>query len=64
VSENNKEDDDLQLLISPFITATKTTCIYWVIFSCFHCVFSPILFSWWYYYYFNGATNQLSHIPN
>jgi len=35
MSEHNKEDDDLQLLISR---------IYWVIFSCFNSVYSPILF--------------------
>jgi len=44
MSEDNKEDDDLQLLISPFITARKITGIYWVIFSCFNSVYSPILF--------------------
>ena len=31
-SEHNKEDDDLQILISPFITATKIAVIYRVIF--------------------------------
>ena len=39
-SEHNKEDDDLQLLISPFITARNIACIY----SCFNSVYSPILF--------------------
>jgi len=48
-SEHNKEDDDLQCLISPFITASKIAGIYWVIFSCFNSVYSPILFSCWYY---------------
>ena len=61
-SENNKEDDDLQLLISPFITATKIAGIYWVIFSCFISVYSPILFSCWYYYYLTETTNQLAQI--
>jgi len=40
----NKEDDDLKLLISPFITTTKIAGIYWVIFLCFNSVYSPILF--------------------
>ena len=43
-SEDNKEDNDLQLLISLFITARKIAGIYWVIFSCFNSVYSPILF--------------------
>jgi len=43
-SEHNKEDDDLQRLISPFITARKIAGIYWSIFSCFNSVYSPILF--------------------
>jgi len=42
-SEHNKEDDDMQLLISSFITAKKIAGIYWVIFSCFNSVSSPIL---------------------
>ena len=46
-SEHSKEDEDLQLLISPFITARKIADIYWVIFSCFNSVYSPILFSCW-----------------
>jgi len=41
----------LQLLISLFITARKIAGIYWVIFSCFNFVYSPILFSCWYYDY-------------
>ena len=40
-SERNKEDDDLQLLISPFTTAIKIAGIYWVIFSCFSSISSP-----------------------
>ena len=40
VTEHNKEDDDLQLLILPFITATKIAGIYWVIFSCFSSISS------------------------
>ena len=55
-SENNKEDDDLQLLISPFITATKI--------SCFNSVYSPILFSCWYYDYITETTNQSAQIEN
>jgi len=45
-SKHNKEDDDLQLLITPFITARKIAGIYWVISSCFNSVYSPILFSY------------------
>ena len=54
-SEHNKEDDDLQLLISPFITATKIASIDWVIFSCFNSVYtcSLILF----YDYITETTN-------
>jgi len=62
-----KEDDDLQLLqllILPFITATKIAGIYWVIFSCFNSVYSPILFSCWYYYYLTETTNQSAQIQN
>jgi len=51
LSTTNKEDDDLQLLISPFISATKIATIEWVIFSCFNSVYSPILFYCWYYDY-------------
>jgi len=40
----SKEDDDLQLLISTFLTARKIAGIYWVIFSCFNSVYSPIIF--------------------
>jgi len=40
----HKEDDDLQLLISPFITARKIAGIHWVIFSCFSSVYNQILF--------------------
>jgi len=40
----------------PFITARKIAGIYWVIFSCFNSVYSPILFSCWYNDY---LTNQL-----
>ena len=53
---NNKEDDDLQLLISPFITATKI--------SCFNSVYSPILFSCWYYDFITETTNQSVQIEN
>ena len=58
-SEHNKEDDDLQLLIWPFITARKIAGIYWVIFSCLNSVSSPILFSCWYCDYLTETTNQL-----
>jgi len=45
-TKHNKEEDYWQLLISPFITLTarKIEGIYWVIFSCFNSVYSPILF--------------------
>ena len=43
-SEHNKEDDDLPLLISPFITARKIAGIYWVIFSCFNSVYGQFYF--------------------
>ena len=63
-SEHNKEDDDLQRLISPFITARKIAGIYWVIYSCFNSVYSPILCSCWYYDHLTDTTNQLAQIQN
>jgi len=59
-----QKDVDLHFLISPFITARKISGIYWVIFSCFNSVYSPILFSCWYYDYLTETTNQLAQIQN
>ena len=39
--KHNKEDDDLQLLISPFTTAMKIAGICWVIFACLSSISSP-----------------------
>jgi len=55
-SEHCTDDGDLQLFISPFITARKVAGIYWVIFSCFNSVYSPILFSCRYYGYLNETS--------
>jgi len=44
MSKHNTDDDDLQLLISLFITARKIAGFYWVICSCFSFITSPILF--------------------
>jgi len=52
-----KEDDDLQLLISPFITARKIAGIYWVIFSCFNFVYNPNLVSCWHCDYLTVSPN-------
>jgi len=59
-----KEDDDLQFLISPFITATKIAGIYRVIFSCFNSAYSPILVQCWYYDYITETTNQSAQLEN
>jgi len=63
-SEHNKKDDDLQLLISTFITARNIAGIYWVIFSCFNSVYSPIIFPCWYYDYLTETTNQFAQLQN
>ena len=52
------------MMISPFIAAKKIAGIYWVIFSCFNSVYSPILFKCWYYDYITETTNQLAKIEN
>jgi len=46
------------------ITARKIAGIYWVIFSCFNSVYSPILCSCWYYGYLTETTNQSAQIQN